>query len=358
MKKTSEKIKNKNRLTSKFYGKSSYVKMIDSYYSNKEIRSYRSFFIKEKKTFFNKLNLNKKLIALDVGTGRQSIALSKYFSHVDHFDITKKHVLLLRNYIKKNKIKNISSYNADLDSFKLKKKYDFINLDGILMHTNNPTNFLMNIMSSLKDEGIIKLLIYKSGSLKFILINFLRDIIKITNIKIESPFKNKVTNMLFEDDLYVPILNLFDESKLYSALNTLSGSSNKDIKLKNFAINKKIDTKKFHHSLSFFVTKKANKSHPVISKLKVQPQIVPGFLKEEFSFYKSVGEKLISIIKILKNKKIDKNKELDFKVSILRIYKISQYKFFYRDLTYESLITLLNNELFNINRILLKNHYD
>ena len=37
MQKITPKVKNKNIFTSKFYGRSSYVKMIDSYYSNKEI---------------------------------------------------------------------------------------------------------------------------------------------------------------------------------------------------------------------------------------------------------------------------------------------------------------------------------
>jgi hypothetical protein len=45
----------------------------------------------EKKKYFNHIKFDKKSIALDVGSGRQSVALSTIFRRIDHFDISKKH---------------------------------------------------------------------------------------------------------------------------------------------------------------------------------------------------------------------------------------------------------------------------
>ena len=54
-----------------------------------------------KKKYFNNLNIDNKSIALDVGTGRQSVALSRLFQKVYHFDLAGKHVSQLTEYVKK-----------------------------------------------------------------------------------------------------------------------------------------------------------------------------------------------------------------------------------------------------------------
>ena len=202
-----------NNTLDKFYSNYAYQKILKQYYSEKEILSYKSYFLKEKKKYFDHLKLHEKSIVLDVGTGRQSIALSRLFSKVNHFDIAKKHVLELNQYFKKNKVQNILSKRKDLETHQLEKnKYDFINLDGIVMHTNNPFRFVKNISKALKPNGVIKILFYRSGCLKFILISFLRKLIKKKKLKLRSPFKNKITGMLFDDDLYVPNIHFFDEN--------------------------------------------------------------------------------------------------------------------------------------------------
>ena len=95
----------KNLAVGKFYSKFAYKKILKQYYSKKEILSYKSYFIDEKKKYFNDLNIDNKSTALDVGTGRQSIALSRLFHKVYHFDLAEKHVLQLKEYVKKKKSK-------------------------------------------------------------------------------------------------------------------------------------------------------------------------------------------------------------------------------------------------------------
>lgn len=343
----------------KFYSTSAYVKIFKKYYTEKELLSYKSYFLKEKKKYFNHIKFDKKSIALDVGTGRQSVALSTIFRRIDHFDISKKHVLQLKKFSKKKKIQNIFSKRADLEIYKFKKnRYDFINLDGILMHTRNPLLLLKNVLSSLKENGTIKILIYKSGSFKFILITFLRKLIYENKLILRSKFKNNITRMLFEDDLYVPNIHFFDENVLCKVLKKMIGGSDKSIKTKNFHI-KKIDTKNFHHSLTFYaVNKNVNLGSIKNIKLKYLNLLNKNFLKKDKFFYDNIGKRLLLILKKIKKNKISKFKIKEFEVTIIRIYKIALYSLFYKELNYKSLILILKIEIFNLEQLLINKKYD
>ena len=348
-----------NKKLDKFYSENAYTRIFSKYFTKKEFRSYKSYFLKEKKKYFNHLKFNNKSIVLDVGTGRQSVALSTIFSRIDHFDISKKHVLQLKKFTKKKKILNIFSKRVDLEHYKLEKnRYDFINLDGILMHTSNPFLLLKNVLNSLKKNGTVKILIYKSGSLKFIIISFLRKLIYENKLKLPNKFKNIITKMLFEDDLYVPNIHFFDENSLYKFLKKMTSSS-KFLKTKNFNFKKKIDTKNFHHSLTFIATKKNdNLRFEKNTKLKYLNQLNKNFLKKDKFFYDNIGKRFLHILEKNKKSGIPKFKIKEIEFTIIRIYKIALHSLFYKELNYKNLISILKVELYNLEQLLINKRYD
>ena len=91
-----------NKLTKTFYNKSSYSRNLDFFFTNRQLESYRSFFLNERKIFFKNLKINKSCTMLDVGTGKNSISLENFFNKIDHFDISHSHVKFLKkkNYKK------------------------------------------------------------------------------------------------------------------------------------------------------------------------------------------------------------------------------------------------------------------
>ena len=92
-----------NKLTTKFYNKNSYIKRMQIFFSNKELKSYRNCFLSERKKYFNYFKINKSKNLLDVGTGRQSLALSKYGKNIHHFDISNVQHKYLKKIISKKK---------------------------------------------------------------------------------------------------------------------------------------------------------------------------------------------------------------------------------------------------------------
>lgn len=277
---------------------------------------------------------------LDSGTGKNSLALKKYFSLIDHIDLSQVHHNFLKKKIKDLNIHNISTKTGDLEKVQLKKNYyDFINLDGVIMHSKSPQKILENIFNSLKQTGTVKILIYKKGSFKFILIEFLREIIKTKKIIIKNPYKKFTYNWLFEDDLYVPYIRLYEDSEI---LNFFIKKGIKNIKYKNVNLTKSIDTQNFHHSASFFLSG-INKNTKNF-KLKFKSQLDVKFLKQDKFFYKNCGKLLI---KILKNKKKLKNSELLNK-TLIEIYKISNYKIMYSSISFDKAIQMLKKQLNNL----------
>ena len=152
-----------NIITKKFYNKSSYSRIfLKKFYNEISLKNYKSFFLTERKKYFSKLKINKKNIMLDAGTGRQSIALASFFKKIDHFDISEAHVSFIKKKIKYKKYENITSTLADLERVKFNiDYYDFINLDGVVMHTHSPEKLLKNVLNSTKINGLTKILLYK-----------------------------------------------------------------------------------------------------------------------------------------------------------------------------------------------------
>lgn len=111
----------------------------------------------------------KDKIVMDVGTGRQALALNKLGAKfVDHFDISKSNIKLFNQYLNKNKLK-ISSEHTDISAktFVTKKRlnrYHCIYLQGIIQHVENPGQALNNISAVCRNDGIVWLYHYQCGS--------------------------------------------------------------------------------------------------------------------------------------------------------------------------------------------------
>ena len=329
-----------NKLTTKFYNKNSYIKRMKIFFTNKEFKSYQNCFLNEREAYFKYFKIDKSKNLLDVGTGKNSIALSKYFKNVHHFDISNSHHKYLKKIISKNK-KNIRTKKADIENHDLKKNfYDFINLDGVVMHTNSPQKMLTNVFRSLKKDGVMKIFIYKRGSLKFIIVEFLRELIKKNNLKIQSPYKNEIANWLLDDDLYVPYIRFYDDKELLNFLSKLNNNNKKYIKKKNVNLLKSIDTKNFHHGETFFI-KKSNNTSNINKKFSIRnrTQLDKNFLKKDKFFYKECGDLMLKILKQnLKDKTLLKN-------SVIDIYKICLKSNFYPNYDYIKIIRLLKSQL-------------
>ena len=226
------------------------------------------------------------------------------------------------------------------------------------MHTSNPSLFLKNISKSLKVNGVIKILIYRSGCLKFILVSFLRELIK-KKAKLRSPFKKKILTMLFEDDLYVPNIYFFDENYLINSFQDYFNTHNKYIKVKNFKNTNLVDTKKNHHSLTFFITKKkTNLGFNKNLKLKFRNVLNENFLKNDIFFYNNVGKKLLQILKKNTKNKVNELKINEFEKILIKIYKLALSKLIYKKLEYKNIIRKLKTELFRLEQCFKDKKFD
>ena len=165
------------------------MKKLDSFYGNvttgsgRRIRNRNKNFNKKNKTqiildyknsikkdlinlkILNRININsEKFNIMDVGSGRQAIAFSKLTrGNVFHYDVSKIHIKETKNYIKKNKIKNIVSKEINLEKKNTKINFfDLVYLQGIIQHFKNPDLALKKIFGSIKTGGYAWLYFYKS----------------------------------------------------------------------------------------------------------------------------------------------------------------------------------------------------
>ncbi len=143
-------------------------------------------------------NLNFKNI-LDVGTGRNSLAFEDLgFKKIYHVDISKFNYENLSQIIKKNKKKNIKTFNLNLEENKfnqLKINIDIAYLHGIIHHMKFPERALKNIDKKLKKKGLIWIHFYQLGSFSNICIKLAKKILRIRNIKMNilyNYFKKKL----------------------------------------------------------------------------------------------------------------------------------------------------------------------
>lgn len=313
-------MKNKKNInTSDLYGKYSFGNEYDFFFGKKSLKKNKEI-VKADLLKARVLNKIKNYNVLDVGTGRQSINLSKLGAKtVEHFDISSDHVKRF-NKLLKTKFSNskIKSKNVDLTKYKLKREhYDFIYLNGIVHHFKNVHNGLYNCSNSLKIGGKIWCYFYRSGTFKWFGCSMIRKMLK--NFDPREAFeslsiyfgKGETSNYLVGrvmDDFFVPYIHLFSAKQYIGYMRHLGfemvGNDNA-YPLDNFNHNK------LHHSASI-VFKKV-RSTPIKKKI---PQDV---LLTKFNSIDQLDEKNYSQKNII-------NCIREFKKIYKNLSKISNYK--------------------------------
>jgi SAM-dependent methyltransferase len=118
------------------------------------------------------------LDVLNIGTGREAIALSHLGAKsVSHYDYSKENVERLKSYIEKSKTTSIKSCQADIVDYPLKQaQFDLIYTHGVIQHFSHTGVGLLNLLNSLKKNGIMWLFFYRSGSLGQFIHSMARDV--------------------------------------------------------------------------------------------------------------------------------------------------------------------------------------
>ncbi len=174
-------------------------------FSKQVINSFKKVILKDLKRI-NLHNKIKNMDVMDVGSGRQSIALlSLGAKSVDHYDISANNIKRVKKYCKN--INNLKSYQKDicLNDFNKQKLYDFIYLQGIIQHTKIPEDALKNVCNACKTNGIIWLYHYQPTSLNYFYVKTLRKVFRNNNlVKLEKEliklnYTAKLINFLMDD---------------------------------------------------------------------------------------------------------------------------------------------------------------
>ena len=262
------------------------------------------------KNFYN-------LDVMDVGTGIQGYVFYLLkFKNIFHYDLNPKPV---RN-INKLKIKNFKSQIKDLNKDTIKRKFDLIYLYGVVHHIKDYNFFLNNIIKNLKPNGKIFLRIYRSGSLAFFIVDFLRKIIinkkEFVKFCIKNLNKSEPDDLASDliDDIYVPNLKLFDVQNLINEFKKNGFDLLFSSKFKRYNHNSNISSQGI--SVSF---KKRMKLKDKIQGFKVKfvDQNNDIIYKEKY-----ILDNIKLIKHIIKNKKKINPKNI-YKFAI-EIYKVSQ----------------------------------
>lgn len=309
--------------TSNLYGKYSFGNEYDYLLSDKSLNKSKKIIRADlKKAGVLKKIRNFKI--LDVGTGRQSLILSKLGAKsVEHFDISHDHVKRFQKILKKRFYNyNIKSKNADLTKFKLKKEYyDFIYLNGIVHHFENVHDGLYNCSNSLKIGGRIWCYFYRSGTFKWFVCSMIRKL--ILNIDVKDAFKSlsiffgkgETSNYIvgrIMDDFFVPYIHLFSANQYIDYMNEIGfkmvGNDNA-YPLDN------INHKKLHHSATIVFEK--FKSTPIKNKInkKICLTSINTIDQLNEKYYKD--DKILSCIKEFKKILKKMNKLSDYKMWML-----------------------------------------
>jgi hypothetical protein len=174
-------------------------------------------------------------VVLNNGTGYETMAFHRLGAkQIYHFDISEVPVKNLQELSKGERFSNISSQKADLCDveYNIPEGVDVVYLSGAVHHFWNPEASMYKLLPTLNKDARIFFRVYRSGSLKFFVSDFVR---KFTNFKgreiIDDVFTKKFgafpkdegktkenmyvhLNTVLFDDTFVPVLFLFDINKI------------------------------------------------------------------------------------------------------------------------------------------------
>lgn len=154
---------------------------------------------------------NKKILDLGCGSGRFTCAFAKLGAKVAvGVDLGNDGIKIGKLFAKKNKIKNVKFYKANILKLPFKKNsFDFIFCKGVLHHTGNLKKGLSEMKRVLKPGCSAFLYLYGGGGIFW----NTRKLMRIVMKKIPLDYSIKVLNMIgmparrtiFVDSWYVPV---------------------------------------------------------------------------------------------------------------------------------------------------------
>ena len=183
----------------------------------------------------------KRSNVLNIGPAREVYIFQELgFNNVYHVDVSDIAVKAVNNLKEQKHCTNIFSFKNDICSsnkLKFNHKIDLVYLSGVFHHLHDPKKAVKNIMEKLNTKARIYLRIYRSGSLNFFIVDFIRKYVMWEDKKnIEIIFKKKyldldTSSVLFKDmidNFFVPISRYYDPAELneYFAMFGLSSINN------------------------------------------------------------------------------------------------------------------------------------
>ena len=134
---------------------------------------------------------------LDVGTGRQALAFSRFpAKSIQHYDISEQNIQRFQSFLKSNKVA-IVSRRMDISSDQMVESsvYDLIYLQGVIQHVKDPNTAIFNLARSCKLQGIMWLYHYQCGSPVHIYAEVAREIMG-TDFDLDTMLKlYKIANL-------------------------------------------------------------------------------------------------------------------------------------------------------------------
>lgn len=330
------------------------------FYLDSVIKKYKTTIVKDLKNLKIKLP-SKNIKIMDIGTGRQSIALSQIYksAKVDHFDISSIHVSALNKYIKKNELeKKISSTKTNIvNSKKIRKNYyNLIYIQGIIQHFSKPQIGLKKLLNSVKTGGYAWLYFYKSGAYGSFIKSLLRDFFHKSSVsknidpeylkKKVKYFKKKLKYTeyykfdTFIDAVFVPYAYHFDPRTIISAFDK---SNFKIIKKKSCHVNKY----GYAHSdsrIAFIISVKKVKKRDKKNKVK-DFLFSSKYTKDQMkiNYQKPIYYEIINAFENLK--KISKNKKFSFEKKMSIVFYIFNKNFFLKNIDCKKKLIILKNTI-------------
>lgn len=341
--------------TGSFYGNYSFGNIYNFLLDKKKISELKKIIYQDLKNGKINNSLKDKTI-MDVGTGRQSLALSLLGAKkVYHYDISLEHVTRFKKILKHKFSKlNIVSENKNIAKDRLPiEKFDIVFLNGIIQHFSSVKEGLYNCSNSVKVGGKIWCYFYRSGTFRWFVVEMIRKI--VSHINLNDFFKS--SSILYNlgntssptvsevmDDLYVPFINLYTPKQYINFMKELGFKIHQKVNLKNLH-----DIDHFNHHSSVIVFKKINKT-PKLNKIKKKyllnkKNLINQLNKKNYSKNSEIYHCVVLFEKIFKKITKKTSKVIIFSLC-LELHRISN-KFFYegKELppNYRKLKYLLNN---------------
>ncbi len=194
-----------------------------------EVKNAKRIILKNLKESGIKSRDLPSLNVLNVGTGREAYVFHLFgVRKVYHFDVSDRSVQALTRLRDLDpKFRNIITRQTDIckhQNLVPDDKIDFVYLNGVLHHLYDPLQAIKNIDRVLSDLGKCFFRIYRSGSLAFFIVDYIRRFIGFKDraavnrrFRIKFPGSNAANEIMYsdlQDDFFVPVLRLYAKAEM------------------------------------------------------------------------------------------------------------------------------------------------